>query len=129
MKKDNQKFINLRTKKRCEKITIADAVASRDYYKRKLEFISKRYKKFKEHNAPEIILQNEKRIYNDAYKEFIVFDMALDFYIQGIEDKRNDMDNDTNICVKNLELIQTEVQAFNRAFIGSEYLKKKEEQK
>jgi len=127
MKKQNFNFINIHTNKKYEKISIANAVASRNYYDKKLECISKRYKRMKEQNAPKLILENEKRIYNETYSKFMIFDMALDFYVQALVDKRDDEDNGTNICIENLKMIQTEAQAFAREFFGSKYLKKRGE--
>ena len=127
MKKQNFNFIDLHTNEKYEKISIADAVASRNYYEKKLEYISKRYKRLKEQNAPKLILENEKRIYNETYSKFRVFDMALDFYVQALVDKRDDGNNGTNVCIENLEMIQTEAQAFAREFFGSKYLKKRGE--
>jgi len=103
------------------KYTLKQIVESRDYYKFAVKNRKERIQKYKEMNAPEIILKNEKRLLKELERNLTAFDFALDLYEQGFYDGR---DNNT----KRIKIIHSEENPESRlvkAIFGynSKYLK------
>ncbi len=85
-----------------KKLTIKQAIEIRDYYKGRTEWRTKTINKLKETNAPKIILDNEERMLKEFKKEYIVWELALDFYMRGYKDAKADKESDYNLLNKDL---------------------------
>ena len=107
------------------KITIKQAIESREYFKNKIQQRKERIKRMEEQHAPKIVLENEEWILKEIKKEYIAWELALDFYRKGYLDAQNE--NSDNFRLLNQEL-KPEERLLNAIFNETRYVREENEQ-
>lgn len=103
-----------------EKITIKQAINTRDYLKEQVKNKIEKINRMKEIHTPKIILDNEKQMLKQIKHELFVWKLCLDFYRKGYQDCQ--MENNENFKLVNKEL-SAEQRLANAIFGETKFVK------
>lgn len=106
-----------------EKITIKQAIDTRDYLRERVNNKIETINKMKEIHTPKVILDNEEQILKQIKHELFVWELCLDFYRKGYQDCQEE--NSKNFKLINQEL--SKKQRLENAIFGETKFVKNEE--
>lgn len=109
-----------------KKITIKQAIDTRDYLKEQVKYKIEKINKMKEIHTPKIILDNEEQKLKQLKHELFVWELCLDFYRKGYQDCQ--VENSKNFKLINKELSE-EQRLVNAIFGETKFVKGEEVEK